>query len=82
KLENKKLLTFNNVLNDTYKRHYIEFPESELPFLKGLEKLLEDYLNSIDLKNPKKILLQELVDRIKEIITRFKGQIAQRTHPI
>ncbi|MCF8716521.1 hypothetical protein JM658_16990, partial [Joostella atrarenae] len=74
-LENKKLLTFNNVLNDTYKSHYIEFPENELPFLTGLEKLLEDYLNSINLKNPKKILLQELVDRIKEIITRFKERI-------
>lgn len=75
-LKNKNILVFSNALKDLYyKKGYIEFPEKELPFFKASRKLIDEYYNSNDLKNPKKIIIKEFLERIDEIITRFEERI-------
>jgi hypothetical protein len=68
----------SNCLFDIYKKHYFEFPEKELPFFETLKELITNYSNQNDLKNPKKIILEELLVRIDEIIKRFNDWIANK----
>lgn len=77
-LRNKNILFFSDALKNTYKKHYFEFPEKELPFFETLYELIKEYSNSNELQNPKKIILKELSDRIEEIIKRFNERIEQR----
>jgi hypothetical protein len=77
-LRNKNILFFSDALKNNYKKHYFEFPEKELPFFETLQELLKEHSNSNELKNPKKIILKELSDRIEEIIKRFKERIEQK----
>lgn len=77
-LTNKELLVFSNALNDIYfKKGYVESPEKELSFFEKLHKLLNKFYKSNELKNPKKIILKELIERIEEIKSRFKERITQ-----
>lgn len=78
-LKNKNVLVFSNALKDLYyKKGYVKFPEKELPFFEVLNELLNEYYNSNDLKNPKKIITKELIERIDEIINHFKERIDQK----
>ena len=70
-LKNKNLLVFSNALDDRYKKSYIEFPEKERPFFETLKGLINDYFGHNDLKNPKKVILEELMIRIDEVIKRL-----------
>ncbi|WP_422106577.1 P-loop NTPase fold protein [Winogradskyella sp.] len=78
-LKNKNLLVFSNALADRYKKSYFEFPEKELPFFETLKELIKDYMGDKDLKHPKKIILEELLVRIDEIIKRFSEATKLRT---
>jgi hypothetical protein len=78
-LKNKNIVVFSSAIKDLYyKKGYVEFPEKELPFFEVLVELLNEYYNSNDLKNPKKIIIEELLKRISDIINKFKEQIENR----
>ncbi|WP_034042194.1 P-loop NTPase fold protein [Wocania ichthyoenteri] len=79
-LKNKNLLVFSNALFDRYKKGYLEFPEKELPFFETQKELITNYSNQKDLKNPKKVILEELLVRIDEIINRFNESIERKNN--
>ncbi|MCT4628824.1 P-loop NTPase fold protein [Winogradskyella sp.] len=72
KLKNKNILTFSNALVDIYKKTYISEPNKELPFFKTLHENITAYIKSNELKNPNKIILEELIIRLDEIIQSFE----------
>jgi len=77
-LRNKNLLVFSNALFDTYKKQFFEFPEKALPFFKRLHELITIHLRNNVIRNPKKVILEELLIRIDEIIKRFDEAIARK----
>lgn len=79
-LKNKNLLIFSNALQDVYLKGYIQYPEKELPFFQELHIFLEYFFKENDLKNPQKTLIEELLEIIIKIISKFSEMIDRNEH--
>ncbi len=60
-LNNHKMSIFISGLKDFYNKTQFIFPEKESLFFEKIESLLHSYCNTNDIKNPRKILLQDLL---------------------